>query len=197
MIQERGLGDLSAEDIARRIGAAPAGRAKSIGERLGAIRVLPPEPVRASPQAVTVSPIRIGTQRPEQRSQEPVRHPAPLASAFPMRIATQRSEPGPVKPATDLPPLNPAPPWVIDLPGPRRRLIRDTAATLAGLSAVVLIVLAVMPPSHDGGVLGVTGSPAVAAESASTSQTGSMEPTALPTPGPSPTPDPTTATPRP
>ena len=167
MSQEHGPEELSAEDIAHRIGPVPAVRAKGIAERVGAIRAVPPEPVRP---------------------------PAPPAVAFPTRIATQRLEPWPAKPGSELQPVNPLPRSVIDLPGPRHRLIRDTAATLAGLSAVVLIVLAVAPPSPDGGVLGVTGTPSVATESAS--QTGSLEPTATPTPEPTPTPD-ATGTPRP
>ena len=150
--------ELSAEDIAHRIGA-----------------VRPAQPERA---------------RPEPVQPEPVRPVAPVVRVYPTRIAQQRPESLPVTVAERPDPLR------VDRvsmpvsrpPEPRVRLIRDTAATLVGLSAVALIVIAVWPPSSGGGVLGVKGTAASATARPTPEPT--PEPTATPTPDPTPTPAP-------
>ena len=184
MSQEHNLGELSASDIARRIGAGAAEPHTSIGERVGAIRAMPPERVRAMPP----EPVR-------PPPPAPVRPPAALPmparlDAFPVRIASQRIDPQPVQPVSEHEALEPPSAPVFQLSETRRRLIRDTAATLVGVSAVILIALAVAPPPPEGGVLKATATPPAAAERTNAVEATTPEPTGTSASAPSPTPTP-------
>jgi hypothetical protein len=143
MSQERGPGELSAEEIAQKIGA---------------VHAVPAQP----PPVTTADAYRarlIAAQRGTTRSSVPL----------PEHVPEQ-----PIPTAADRP------------PEPRRTLLRDTATTLLGLSAVALIVLAVWPPSPTGGVLGATATPSSPSPAATASPTPTPEPT--PTLGPTPSP---------
>jgi len=154
MSQELDPGELGPEELS----------AEDIARRIGAIRVLPTEPSPSPPSAAEAYRARlIAVQRTLSKR------------------AVQGSEPLlPVEP----PAVNQVAVSTAHSPEPRVRLIRDSAATLVGLSAVALIVIAVWPPSPSGGVLSATATPSRPSVTATTPST--PEPTPTPTPEPTP-----------
>lgn len=141
MSQERDPAELSAKEIANRIGAIEALPHGS-----------PPPPVSAADA-----------------------YHARLVAV--QRALSQRT----VKP-TEPPPVGQVSLQTTSYPEPRVRLIRDSAATLVGFAAVALIVIAVWPPSPNGGVLGATATPTGLSATATAPST--PEPTPTPTPKP-------------
>ena len=99
-------------------------------------RMIPPEPLSADEVAY-----RIGVGDPVRRPTEPLVQLAPV-------VLTRAA-----------PALAVEPPSPFRSASARERLIRDTGAALAGLAAIVLLAVAVWPPTPNGGVLSATATP--------------------------------------